>query len=105
MPLPDAAPRRLLHHRAVHCHGYQRDDGLGDVEGRITDAKPFPCQQLMGHIIPVGEPYHDISIRLTVDAQLTVVAVATSMDTTPFDTCPAILPAFQKLVGLRIGGG
>jgi len=105
MPLPDPAPRRLLHHRAVHCHGYQREDGLWDVEGHITDAKPFPCRQLMGHTMAAGEPYHDISIRLTLDAELTVVAVATSMDTTPFGTCPAILPAFQKLVGLRIGGG
>lgn len=105
MPLPDPAPRRLLHQRTVHCHGYQRDDGLWDVEGRITDAKPFPCRQLMGYTVPAGQPYHDISIRLTLDLDLTVVAVATSMDATPFDGCPAVLPAFQNLVGLRIGGG
>ena len=28
MPLSTAAPRQLMHNRAIECRGYQREDGL-----------------------------------------------------------------------------
>src|SRR3970282_2145791 len=39
MPLPNPAPRRLMHTRAIECTGYERDDGLWDIEAHLTDTK------------------------------------------------------------------
>ena len=30
-----------MHTRTVECRGYLRDDGLWDIEGHMTDTKPF----------------------------------------------------------------
>ena len=37
MPLSGPAPRKLIHTRKIRCTGIERDDGLWDIEGRITD--------------------------------------------------------------------
>lgn len=35
------APRRLAHTRQIVCSGYVRDDGLYDIEARMTDTKDY----------------------------------------------------------------
>ena len=37
--LPPAQARVLSHTRAVTYHGYQRDDGLWDIEAHLRDSK------------------------------------------------------------------
>jgi len=37
MPLSPPVGRQHLHTRRVVCQGFFRDDGLWDIEGRITD--------------------------------------------------------------------
>ncbi len=32
MPLPDPAPRKLIHTREIICHAYEREDDLWDLE-------------------------------------------------------------------------
>jgi hypothetical protein len=34
MSLPAPAPRRHLHTRVISCEGYEREDGLFDIEAR-----------------------------------------------------------------------
>ena len=34
--LAPAAPRALLHTRQVQCTGWEREDGLFDIEGRLS---------------------------------------------------------------------
>ena len=41
MALPTPAPRKLSHTRQVMLHGYQREDGLWDIEAHMRDTKPF----------------------------------------------------------------
>ena len=41
MPLSDPAPRQLLHLRDIELRGFQRDDGLFDIEARLTDTKSY----------------------------------------------------------------
>ena len=41
MPLSQPAERELTHTRVVTCRGFQRSDGLFDIEGRIVDTKPY----------------------------------------------------------------
>ncbi len=106
MPLSDPAPRRLLHNRTVQCWGYQREDGLWDIEGRMVDTKTyaFPNEDRGGAIQP-GEPLHDMWIRLTVDSRLRIHDIEARTDGSPFGLCPAITGRYRKLVGACIGPG
>jgi len=44
-------------------------------------------------------------LRLTVDEHMDIRTVQAVSDSTPYQTCPAAAPNFQKLVGLRIKAG
>jgi hypothetical protein len=39
MPLSHPVSRKLLHTRAIECHGYERDDGFWDIEAHLVDTK------------------------------------------------------------------
>ena len=41
MPLSQPAPRKLMHNRVIECRGYEREDGLWDIEGHLVDTKPY----------------------------------------------------------------
>lgn len=106
MPLSAPAPRKLIHTRTVTCQGYERDDGLWDIEGHMTDVKTytFPNRDRGGEI-KAGEPVHGMWLRLTVDLEMTVHAAEAWTEYSPFNVCPEIAAAYSKLVGLRIGPG
>jgi hypothetical protein len=106
MSLSAAAPRRLLHQRIVQCWGYQREDGLWDIEGRMVDTKtyPFPNED-RGGSIQTGEPLHEMWIRLTVDDQFYIHEAEACIDAAPFGICPAIASRYRQLIGVRIGPG
>jgi hypothetical protein len=105
MPLSKPAPRTHLHTRTVTCQGYQREDGLFDIEGHITDVKTTPVpNEWRGEIAP-GVPIHEMWIRLTVDLDFTVQEAEAVSDHTPFSICPAAAANFAALKGLRIGPG
>jgi len=97
-----AAPRKLIHTRKIVCQGFLRDDGLWDIEGHITDVKTYAWNNPFRGLIGAGDPIHEMVIRLTMDDSLEVRAVETSMDFTPYPTCPEVAPNFQRLIGLRI---
>ncbi|GAB5467131.1 MAG: DUF2889 domain-containing protein [Rhodospirillales bacterium] len=107
MPLSPAEPREVLHTREYSFKAYRRDDELWDLEGHITDVKPysFPNQDRPGGWVAAGEPIHDMSIRLTLDDRLTIVAIEAVTDGGPYRICPAITPNFQRMVGVRVGPG
>ena len=105
MSLSPPAPREELHHRRIDCRGYRRADGLWDIEGRLVDTKTYAFANAFRGTIEPGEALHDMSIRLTLDDRLTVVAVEATTDAGPFAACPAITSAFAKLEGLTIGAG
>ncbi len=106
MPLSPPVPRRLLHRRIVQCWGYQREDGLWDIEGRMVDTKTyaFPNED-RGGAIEAGEPVHDMWLRLTVDDQFRIHDVEARTDGSPFGLCPAITARYRQLIGVRIGPG
>lgn len=105
MPLSDPAPRELLHTRAITMRGYIRDDGLWDIEGRITDNKSYGFDtQFRGRVEP-DMPVHDMWLRMTVDDDLVIQKCEASTDSHPFPICPDITPAFAELAGIRIGYG
>ena len=106
MPLTRPAARKLTHTRVVTCHGYQREDGLLDIEGRIVDTKPYRFENRdRGGWIEADEPLHDMSVRITIDDQLEVVEVEAVIDASPFDYCKSVTTVAQNLIGLKIAPG
>jgi hypothetical protein len=105
MPLPAPAPRRHLHTRTIKCEGYERDDGLFDIEAQIVDQKAYAVDEPMRGHRPAGAHVHDMQVRLTLDRAMTVQAIEVTTNHAPYDVCPNVAPGYQKLVGARIGAG
>ncbi|CCG08003.1 DUF2889 domain-containing protein [Pararhodospirillum photometricum] len=106
MPLPPPlAPRAPLHHRRIDCQGFERSDGLWDIEGRLIDTKAYSFPNHDRGTIHAGDPVHDLSLRLTIDVGLTIHAAEAVIDASPFCGCPDIASAYGALVGLTIGPG
>ena len=105
MPLSKPDPRQHMHTRSITCQGFRRNDGLWDIEGRITDTKSysFPNHDRGG--IAAGEALHDMVVRLTIDSERNVIAAEAATDSSPFSICPGAANAVQKLEGLRIAPG
>ena len=106
MPLTEPAPRKLAHTRVVTCQGYQRDDGLWDIEGRIVDTKPYRFQNRdRGGWIEADEALHDMCIRLTINLDLEVIDVDAVIDYSPFNYCKSVSQVARNLIGLQIAPG
>lgn len=105
MPLSKPPPRNKIHNRDVQAHGYQRDDGLWDIECRLVDTKSYSFDNAERGTINSGEAIHDISIRLTLDDEMTVQNVEAVIDSGPFSMCCNITPSFEILRGMSIRPG
>jgi hypothetical protein len=105
MPLSAPVEREHHHTRAYDFKGFRRSDGLWDIEGHLTDAKTYSFTNRHRGRIEAGEPVHDMWIRLTIDETFRVHAIEAATDAGPFAVCPAIIPNFQKVVGMKIGPG
>jgi hypothetical protein len=97
--------RERLHMREVRIEGFQRSDGLWDIEGRLSDVKDHDFEHVAG-IRPAGRPIHDMWLRIAVDEHLKIHEAEARMNGVPFPgTCDAIAPDYARLVGLTIGPG
>ncbi len=106
MPLSPPAPRTLAHTRRVTYHGFQRTDGLWDIEGELLDSKPHPTESLTGGPErPANAPVHSMRIRATVDLDLVVHAIEVSMDAFPLGDCPKARLSMQAMVGCSMTSG
>lgn len=105
MPLSAAVKRGHYHRRTVVCDGFLRDDGLWDIEARMTDVKTHTVDHLEKGHVPGGEAFHDLSIRVTMDIHFLIKEVEACIDRSPFEFCSQIVDAFKKLEGTRIGPG
>ena len=105
MPLSESAPRKHLHLRNVECRGYLRDDGLWEVEGHMVDTKTYSFPNRHRGEVEVGEPVHEMWLRLTIDDAMRIREVEAVTDHGPFGMCPAITDNFKRLEGLTIGPG
>jgi hypothetical protein len=104
LPLPINDNREHIHTRTIAMQAFRRKDGLMDIEGHLTDVKPFP-HQLMDGSRRAGEPVHDLSLRIALDDSFTVREVQACMDQGAHDMCPGAEPNFTRLIGLQIGPG
>lgn len=106
MPLSPPSSRRALRHtRAIHIEAFARDDGLWDIDARITDTKTRDSHLASG-VRPAGAPIHDLMLRLTIDLQLNIVSAEAVSDAVPYPGhCDTIGPDYGKLVGLNLMKG
>lgn len=106
MPLqPPNSRRALKHTRTVQIDAYARDDGLWDLEARITDVKTADIRLASG-VRVAGTPLHDLALRVTVDSALTVVDAQASSDAVPYPGhCEQIAPDYRGLIGLNLMRG
>jgi hypothetical protein len=106
MPLPEAAPRKLIHTRRIECKGYEREDGLWDIEANLVDTKTYAhTRRHGGQDRKPGEPVHNLWLRLTIDLDMIVHDVEACTDAGPYPICGDITVNFKRLVGLKIGPG
>ncbi|GAB6054522.1 DUF2889 domain-containing protein [Magnetospira thiophila] len=105
MSLSKPQPRRLSHTREIDCRGYQRDDGLWDIEARLLDIKSYSFDNQDRGGIRAGEPIHLMRVRVTLDEELTVHDIEAVTEAAPFTICPEIAPDYARLKGERIGPG
>ena len=106
MPLSLSAPRKLIHTRAIECKGYEREDGLWDIEAHLVDTKTYMhVRRNGGRERQPGEPVHNMWLRLTIDLDLIVRDAEAHTEAGPYPHCGDIAPNFKSLIGLRIGPG
>lgn len=106
MPLSQpTSPRVLKHRRAIQIDAFARDDGLWDIEARISDVKTREAQLASG-VRAAGSPVHDMLLRLTINTQFSIVAAEASSEAVPYPGfCDTIGPAYARLVGLNLVRG
>jgi hypothetical protein len=94
-----------MHCRTIEMRGYSREDGLYDIEGRITDVKQEPFQTRGGRLVEPNTPVHDMKVRLTIGADMVIREVQAVTDLSPFHECPGAAPGVAALTGASMGKG
>jgi hypothetical protein len=106
MPLPPPTVERTSSHtRRIVCEGFERADGLFDIDGWLTDVKGYTFVTPIRGALPAGEFQHGLGMRVTVDRDLNITDVIAVMDATPSNHCLGAAPNFAKLIGLRLVAG
>jgi len=106
MPLPPPADRTPMHTRTFDCRGYERADGLWDIEGHLRDTKPYTWRRSESKApLPAGDPVHDMWIRITIDLDMTIHDAVAVTDAGPYGACGNITPNFAGLKGKTIRRG
>lgn len=105
LSLPNPYPRKKIHEREIKFSGYQRADGLWDIEGFLLDTKPNQFEMIGERTWNPNEPIHSMAIRITVDSNLVIQDIYASMDSAPHSDCPHALPPMKKFIGAKLGSG
>ena len=103
--LPTADRRKLLHERRYDIRGYEREDGMLYVEGKIVDLKPNSFDNHDRGYVPAGEPLHEMHLRLTIDHTFKIHKSVAATLYSPYRMCPGAADAYTRLEGLTIGPG
>lgn len=94
-----------MHTRRVEYRGFQRDDGLWDIEGELHDSKPHAFEiEGEGQWAP-GEAIHHMHIRVTIDEQMVVRDIAVDMESFPHSPCPQAQDPMRRMIGCTLGRG
>lgn len=101
-PVPD---RQLLHTRQVHYQGYERPDGLFDLEATLLDTKPFAIELEGDGPLAADQPLHGMRLRVTIDMQFIVHELELAMDHAPHGECQAAREPMRRMIGCSMRKG
>ncbi len=106
MPLSEpSVGRRRVHVRRIEIEGFQRDDGLLELDAALVDVKDEDYSIASG-VRPAGEPVHHLRVRIAIDAAFNIVEAQACSDRVPYPGgCDTIGPEYGKLVGLNLVQG
>ncbi len=102
-PLPAPVEREHLHTRRYEFGGYQRSDGLWDIEGQMTDTKTYTFENRHRGEVQAGEALHDMWIRLTIDEEFVVRDIQAATTAGPFAACPSAADGYKRMIGIKVG--
>lgn len=105
MPLPNPEARKHVHTRAITYQGFEREDGMWDIEAHMTDTKTYAFKNDWRGEVAIGEPLHEMLLRVTIDDSFTIQDVVAETVNSPFKMCPDITPNYKLLVGIQMGRG
>lgn len=105
MSLSTPAARRHMHTRTIRCEGFERDDGLWDIEAHMVDTKTYAVTEPYRGLREAGMHVHDMSLRLTLSRDMVVRDIEVATEHAPYDPCFSVAPAFRSLIGATIGSG
>ena len=105
MPLPEATDRKHIHTRRIDYQGYERSDGLFDIEAHMTDTKTYAFKNDWRGEVKVGEPLHEMLLRVTVDSGFVIRDIVAVTDHSPFAICPDITSRYKSVIGIQMGPG
>ena len=101
LPLPTTA-RVLKHTRTIQVQFFYRNDELWDIDAHFTDVKTHDLL-LTSFVIPAKRPVHNLWLRLTINAQGTVVDAYFAFDDVPFEGYfDRIHSRYRQLIGLNV---
>ena len=105
MVIPEPQPRKHIHTRTIDYRGYQREDNLWDIEAHMTDIKTYPIRNNWRGQLEVGEPLHEMLIRITIDNEFCIQDIWARTENSPFKICPDIADAYKNLIGIKWAQG
>ena len=106
MPMPmSTSKRKPLHSRQVHYEGFEREDGLYDIEATLRDTKPMVFEIEGEGPWQPDQPIHGMRLRVVIDAQFEVQAVEVVMEHVPHGECRAAREPMQRMVGCSMRQG
>lgn len=105
MAISSPVSRKPIHHRQVKCSGYLRDDNLWDLEASLVDTKGYAFETIERGTLKIGEPVHQMLLRVTLDDTLTIRGIEADIDAAPFQLCQKVPPRMERLKGIQIGKG
>lgn len=103
MPLPTPKhPRQKIHTRSIVVDGYRRDDGLLELDAMLEDVKHVDYPLASG-LRAAGDPVHLMRVRVTLDAEFTIIDAVACSDRVPYaGGCDTIGPSYSQLIGLNL---
>jgi len=105
MPLTNPVKREHIHTRKISFEGYERDDGLFDIEAHLLDTKTYAFSNNWRGMIEPGVALHEMLLRVTINDKFLIIDIEAATDNSPFAMCPDIAADYKNLIGVTMGPG
>jgi hypothetical protein len=103
--LSEPSKRTFINRRNIVCEGYQRDDGLLEIDAQLLDVLGFESTNPWRGTVSPGQPIHRMLVRLAFSTDMVIREVEVTTTNAPFPACREVPPVFRRLVGLKISRG